>query len=60
VDAEIQEAEGALRAHRAGRPEVVEAGIPELAGHCLVIVPREGPIDVRYPRDPAERRRRPL
>jgi 16S rRNA (guanine527-N7)-methyltransferase len=57
---ELDAAGGALRALRAGRPEVAEAGIPGLDGHCLVIVPRDGPIDVRYPRDPAERRRRPL
>ena len=44
----------------ADRPEVVPAGVPGLDGHCLVIVPRGGPIDVRFPRDPAERRRRPL
>jgi 16S rRNA (guanine527-N7)-methyltransferase len=57
---ELDAADGAFRALRAGRPEVVESGVPGLDGHCLVIVPRNGPIDVRYPRDPAERRRRPL
>jgi 16S rRNA (guanine527-N7)-methyltransferase len=60
VTDELDAAAGALRALRAGRPEVVPAGVPGLDGHCLVIVPRGGPIDVRYPRDPAERRRRPL
>jgi 16S rRNA (guanine527-N7)-methyltransferase len=60
VDGEVGAADGALRALRAGRPEVVDAGVPGLDGHCLVIVPRAGPIDVRFPRDPAERRRRPL
>ena len=60
VRAERDAAAGALRALRAGPPEVVPAKVPGLDGHCLVIVPRAGPIDVRFPRDPAERRRRPL
>ena len=60
VHEELDAAAGALRALRAGPPEVVPAGIPGLDGHCLVFVPRAGPIDVRFPRDPAERRRRPL
>ncbi len=60
VEEELDGAAGALRALRAGPPEVVPAGVPGLDGHCLVIVPRGGPIDVRFPRDPAERRRRPL
>jgi 16S rRNA (guanine527-N7)-methyltransferase len=60
LSAELEAAAGALRALRAGRPEVVPAGVPGLDGHCLVVVPRDGPIDVRFPRDPAERRRRPL
>jgi 16S rRNA (guanine527-N7)-methyltransferase len=60
VDAEVDGAAGALRALRAGRPQVVDAGVPGLDGHCLIIVPRAGPIDVRFPRDPAERRHRPL
>jgi len=34
--------------------------VPGLDGHRLVVVPRRGLIDDRYPRDPAERRRRPL
>jgi 16S rRNA (guanine527-N7)-methyltransferase len=60
VREELDGAAGALRALRADRPQVVPAGVPGLDGHCLVIVPRGGPIDVRFPRDPAERRRRPL
>jgi 16S rRNA (guanine527-N7)-methyltransferase len=60
VGEEIDAARGALRALRAGRPEVVPAGVPGLDGHCLVLVPRGGPIDARFPRDPAERRHRPL
>ena len=60
VQEELDGAAGALRALRAGPPQVVPAGVPGLEGHCLVIVPRGGPIDVRFPRDPAERRHRPL
>jgi 16S rRNA (guanine527-N7)-methyltransferase len=57
---ELVEAAGALEALRAGPVEVVETGIPGLEAHRLVIVPRAGRIDARFPRDPAERRRRPL
>jgi 16S rRNA (guanine527-N7)-methyltransferase len=57
---ELAEAAGALGALRAGPVTVVEAGVPGLESHRLVIVPRGGPVDARFPRDPAERRRRPL
>jgi 16S rRNA (guanine527-N7)-methyltransferase len=60
VEAELGAAAGALEALRAGPVSVVEAGIPGLETHRLVIVPRAGRIDARFPRDPAERRRRPL
>jgi 16S rRNA (guanine527-N7)-methyltransferase len=60
VEDELAAAGRALRALRAGPPEVVPAGVPGLDGHRLVIVPRGGPIEARYPRDPAERRHRPL
>jgi 16S rRNA (guanine527-N7)-methyltransferase len=60
VDDELAAASGALRALRAGPVRVVPSGVPGLDGHRLVVVPRRGPIDDRYPRDPAERRRRPL
>jgi 16S rRNA (guanine527-N7)-methyltransferase len=60
VDAEIADAAGALEALRAGPVSVLEMGVPGLEAHRLVIVPRAGRIDARYPRDPAERRRRPL
>ncbi len=60
VDEELDRAGRALRALRAGRVEVVPARIPGLESHRLVIVERDGRIDVRFPRDPAERRHRPL
>jgi len=60
VEDELAAADGAMRALRAGRPRVVTAGVAGLEDHRLVVVPRGGPIDVRFPRDPAERRRRPL
>jgi 16S rRNA (guanine527-N7)-methyltransferase len=60
LDEELGAAAGALAALRAGPVRVVPSGVPGLEGHCLVIVPRGGRIDVRFPRDPAERRRRPL
>ena len=60
VDEELDAATGALRALRAGRPEIQRVRVPGLEDHRLVVVPRDGPIDVRYPREPSERRRRPL
>jgi 16S rRNA (guanine527-N7)-methyltransferase len=60
VDEELDAATGALRALRAGRPEIQRVRVPGLETHRLVVVPRDGPIDVRYPREPSERRRRPL
>jgi 16S rRNA (guanine527-N7)-methyltransferase len=60
VDDELAAADGALRALRAGRPQVQRIRVPGLEDHRLVIVPRDGPIDAHFPRDPAERRRRPL
>lgn len=60
IDAELAGAAGALRALRAGPVRVVEAGVPGLEAHRLVVVPRDGPIDRRFPRDPAERRQRAL
>lgn len=60
VDEELAAADGALRALRAGRPQLFRSRVPGLEDHRLVVIPRGGPIDVRFPRDPAERRRRPL
>jgi 16S rRNA (guanine527-N7)-methyltransferase len=60
VDDELEAAGRALRALRAGPVEVAPAGIPGLETHRLVIVARDGRIDPRFPRDPAERRHRPL
>ena len=60
VDEELDAAAGALRALRAGKPLIQRVPVPGLEDHRLVIVPRDGPIDVRYPREPSERRRRPL
>ena len=57
---ELEAAGPALRALRAGPVRVVDASVPGLTDHRLVVVPRAGPIDARLPRDPAERRRRPL
>jgi 16S rRNA (guanine527-N7)-methyltransferase len=60
LEAELDAAANALRALRAGRVQVVEGTLAGLEGHRLVVIERGGPIDVRFPRDPAERRRRPL
>jgi 16S rRNA (guanine527-N7)-methyltransferase len=60
LDAELAAAAGALAALRAGPVTVIASGVPGLEAHRLVIVPRGGAVDARFPRDPAERRRRPL
>jgi len=60
LDDELAAAAPALDALRAGPVEVLAAPVPGLETHRLVVVPRGGPIDARFPRDPAERRRRPL
>jgi 16S rRNA (guanine527-N7)-methyltransferase len=60
LEDELAAAAAALAALRAGRVTVHETGVPGLEAHRLVVVARGGPIDRRFPRDPAERRRRPL
>jgi 16S rRNA (guanine527-N7)-methyltransferase len=57
---ELDAAAGALDALRAGPVSVVTSGVPGLEAHRLVIIARGGVIHARFPRDPAERRRRPL
>lgn len=57
---ELKAAGPALAALRAGRVELVSVPVPGLGSHRLVVVPRGGDIDARYPRDPVERRRHPL
>jgi 16S rRNA (guanine527-N7)-methyltransferase len=60
LEDELAAAAPALAALRAGNVTVHEARVPGLESHRLVVVPRRGPIDRRFPRDPAERRRRAL
>jgi len=60
LEDELAAAAPSLEALRAGAVTVHETGVPGLEAHRLVVVPRGGPIDRRYPRAPAERRRRPL
>jgi hypothetical protein len=60
LDEELASAGPALDALRAGRLEVVDPEVPGLEDHRLIVVERAGPIDPRFPRDPGERRQRPL
>jgi 16S rRNA (guanine527-N7)-methyltransferase len=60
LDDELATAAPALAALDAGPVTVHEAGVPGLEAHRLVVIARGGPIDPRFPRDPAERRRHPL
>ncbi len=57
---ELEAAGGALAALRADPVQVVPNQVPGLESHRLVVVPRGGQVDDRFPRDPAERRRRQL
>jgi len=60
LEDELAAAAPALRALQAGPVTVHETCVPGLEAHRLVVIPRGGSIDVRFPRDPAERRHRPL
>ena len=60
LDEEVRGAASALAALGAGAPRIVDPGVPGLEAHRLVVIPRRGRLDARFPRDPAERRRRPL
>lgn len=57
---ELEAARGALEALRAGPVEVHPVAVPGLEAHRLVVIPRAGAVETRFPREPAERRRRPL
>jgi 16S rRNA (guanine527-N7)-methyltransferase len=56
---ELGAARRAVPALGGGRLDVLDAGVAELGGHVLVVVDKTGATDPRFPRDPAERRRRP-
>ena len=60
VEDELAAAAPALAWLRAGHVTVRRVDVPGLEAHRLIVIPRGGPIDRRFPRDPAERRRRPL
>lgn len=60
VEDELAAARPALRALRAGPVTVLDVGVPGLEAHRIVLVERGGPVDARFPRDPAVRRSRPL
>jgi 16S rRNA (guanine527-N7)-methyltransferase len=60
LDTEFAAARPVLRALGARQVNVIDIGLPGLEDRRLVVVEAGGPVDARYPRDPAERRRRPL
>jgi 16S rRNA (guanine527-N7)-methyltransferase len=60
LDDEFAAARPVLRALGARQVNVIDIGLPGLEARRLVVVEAGGPVDARYPRDPAERRRRPL
>jgi len=57
---ELRAAGPSLAALRAGSVELLPVTLPGLESHRLVVVSRAGEMDPRYPRDPGERRRRPI
>jgi 16S rRNA G527 N7-methylase RsmG len=56
--AELRDAGSIIRATGGGRPEVVVVEAPILAGHRLVLVPKERPTPASYPRPAGVRQRR--
>lgn len=56
--AELQASGSIIRAAGGGRPRVVPVETPGLAGHRLVLVPKERTTPIAYPRPPGVRRRR--
>ncbi len=58
LSAELRDAGSIIRAAGGGRPEVVVIDAPILAGHRLVIVPKERSTPASYPRPVGVRRRR--
>jgi 16S rRNA (guanine527-N7)-methyltransferase len=56
--AELRDAGSIIRATGGGRPEIVVVEAPILAGHRLVLVPKERPTPASYPRPAGVRRRR--
>jgi 16S rRNA (guanine527-N7)-methyltransferase len=63
LEAELAAAARISQACGGGRPRVIDlpaaAGVG-LPGHCLVIIDKRRPTPERFPRQPGERRRRPL
>lgn len=59
LEAELASAGRALDAIGGGEIEVVDTSLAGLDGHRLAIVTKHGPTPAGYPRDPADRRRRP-
>jgi 16S rRNA (guanine527-N7)-methyltransferase len=59
IDAEVAVARRAIDALGGGSMDVRPTALPDLAGHCLVVVRRgREAVPAVYPRDPAARRRR--
>jgi 16S rRNA (guanine527-N7)-methyltransferase len=55
---ELRDAGSIIRATGGGRPEVVVVEAPSLAGHRLVLVPKERPTPIDFPRPAGVRRTR--
>ncbi|MEP7158290.1 MAG: 16S rRNA (guanine(527)-N(7))-methyltransferase RsmG [Chloroflexota bacterium] len=63
LGAELDAAERISGACGGGRPRVIHLPVAEgvgLPGHCLVLIDKRRPTPERFPRQPGERRRRPL
>ena len=59
IDRELAAAARAVAALGGGALEVVDVGLPSLAGNRLVVATRTGAVPASYPREPARRKRQP-
>ena len=59
LTAELRATRAAIEALGGGTLDVQPVPVVALAGHVLVVVTRTGPVPDAYPRDAAQRRRRP-
>jgi 16S rRNA (guanine527-N7)-methyltransferase len=59
LTAEVAGARRAVAALGGGSIDLLDAAVPGLPDHRLVVVTRTGPLPTGYPRSPAARRRRP-
>src|SRR5438067_984900 len=60
ADEELQRGATAAALLGGARPQLIQAGPPQLGGHSFVRLTKQGTTPSRYPRRPGEPARRPL